>query len=172
MVWGRSKSIIEPLKKITLSSCFGERRKIPKYFLRIVSDKVVLTLIQIILIGFLAVSIWHDCRHYTRETSKKANPGVGISTPAETGTSVSLSAKAEMPASAEVVRGERSINAIYTMYAIATLAITLAVQVAETAKGYKSGIIIMDYAFLTYLFFFNSWLRNWLLTLFVRIVTF
>jgi len=68
-----------------------------------------------------------------------------------------------MSPSAEVIRGERGMNAIYVMYGIATIAITLAVQVAETAKGCKSGLVIMDYAILTYLFFFNLWFRNTLL---------
>ena len=107
-------------------------------------DKCSLWVIHIILILICVFSIWENRR--PPETTEKAKPGAGMSV------------------SEEVIRGERSMNAIYVMYGIATIAITLAVQVAEAAKGFKSGIIIMDYAILTYLFFFNSWLRDTLLS--------
>ena len=89
-------------------------------------DTFSLWVIHIILILICVFSIWENRR--TTDTTKEAKPGAGISV------------------SEQLIRGERSMNAIYVMYGIATIAITLAVQVAETAKGFKSGIVIMDYA--------------------------
>lgn len=132
-------------------------------------DKCSLWGIHILLILICVFSTWENLRPL--ETTKKAKPETGLSKSG--GTGISLPAKADMSASTEVVRGERGMNAIYVMYGIATIAITLAVQVAETAKGSKSGLVIMDYAILTYLFFFNSWLRNTLLSkIFAAAITF
>jgi hypothetical protein len=114
------------------------------------ADKLCLTLIHIILIVFLAYSIWNDI-HYRQQLTKKVGNGFS--------------------ASATVTRGEKSMNAIYVAYGIATIAIALAVQVAETAKGYKSVLIIIDYGILTYLFFFNWWFKDELLNQFAKIIT-
>jgi hypothetical protein len=52
------------------------------------------------------------------------------------------------------------MNGLYAMYGVATVVFALAVQVSNAATDYKVGIIVMDYAVLSYLFFFNSWFRN------------
>lgn len=69
----------------------------------------------------------------------------------------------------KVSRGERSMTIIYVVYGVGTVALTLAVQVAEAVVGYKVVIITFDYVVLSYLFFFNSWFRNLLLGLLRRV---
>jgi cyanate permease len=69
----------------------------------------------------------------------------------------------------KVARGDRSMTILYVAYAVGTVALTLTVQVAETAQGYKVALIIFDYLALCYLFFFNSWFRNRLLRLLGRV---
>ena len=66
---------------------------------------------------------------------------------------------------ATVTRGERSMTVLYVAYAVATVSLSLAVDVAQAAAGYKVAIIAFDYVVLSYLFFFNSWFRNRLLGL-------
>ena len=69
----------------------------------------------------------------------------------------------------KVARGEKSMTILYIAYALLTVAVTLTVQVADSAQGYKVAIIAFDYLALTYLFFFNSWFRNRLLRLLGRV---
>ena len=69
----------------------------------------------------------------------------------------------------KVARGEKSMTILYIAYALLTVAVTLTVQVAEAAQGYKVGLIAFDYLSLSYLFFFNSWFRNRLLRLLGRV---
>ena len=61
---------------------------------------------------------------------------------------------------AEVVRGEKSMNALYVNFGIATLVFTLIVQTCEALKGNQVLFIVVNYGFLTYMFFFSSWFRN------------
>ena len=58
------------------------------------------------------------------------------------------------------VRGERSMNSLYVIYGLTTVAITLAVDVSTAGVGSKTFLVMFDYAALLYLFFFNSWFRN------------
>ena len=62
--------------------------------------------------------------------------------------------------SATVKRGDHSMNFLYIMYGTATIVFALSVQVSEAFKGYKVLLVVFNYLALTYLFFFNSWLRN------------
>ena len=59
-----------------------------------------------------------------------------------------------------VTRGEHSMNMLFIMYGTVTLVFALIVQVAEAFKDYKALLIVINYLILTYLFFYNSWLRN------------
>ena len=59
-----------------------------------------------------------------------------------------------------VIRGDHSMNMLYIMYGTATIVFALIVQVSEAFKGYKVLLIVINYLALTYLFFYNSWLRN------------
>lgn len=70
---------------------------------------------------------------------------------------------------AVAIRGEKSMTFLYVVYGVAAVIFALAVQVSEAAKGYKVAIVVFDYLALTYLFFFNSWFRNWILGLIPRI---
>jgi len=62
--------------------------------------------------------------------------------------------------SVTVKRGDHSMNFLYIMYGTATIIFALSVQVSEAFKGYKVSLVVFNYFALTYLFFFNSWLRN------------
>ena len=57
-------------------------------------------------------------------------------------------------------RGESSMNALYTLYGVATIAYSLAVDVSTIGIGHKATIVVLDYIVFTYLFFFNIWFRN------------
>jgi len=61
-----------------------------------------------------------------------------------------------------VKRGDHSMNFLYIMYGTVTIVFALSVQVSETEafKDYKVLLVVFNYLALTYLFFFNSWLRN------------
>ncbi len=52
------------------------------------------------------------------------------------------------------------VTLFFTMYVIATLVYTLAVQVAQAFEGNKVLLIMINYACLTYLFFCNVWFRQ------------
>ncbi len=54
----------------------------------------------------------------------------------------------------------QGVTFFFTMYGIAALVYTLGVQVADAFKGNKVLLIIVNYAILTYLFFFNVWFRQ------------
>ncbi|MCJ7650209.1 MAG: hypothetical protein MUP85_16495 [Candidatus Lokiarchaeota archaeon] len=59
-----------------------------------------------------------------------------------------------------VTRGDHSMNMLYIMYGTVTIVFALIVQVSEAFEGYKVLLIVINYLILTYLFFYNSWLRN------------
>ncbi len=61
---------------------------------------------------------------------------------------------------AEVKRGEKSMNALYVNFGIATLVFTLIVQTCEALKGNQVLFIVLNYVFLVYLYFFSSCFRN------------
>lgn len=63
-------------------------------------------------------------------------------------------------ASAEVVRGQTSMNAIYTVYGASIASCLVLVNNAEAFIGNKVAIIVVLFACVTYLFFLNSWFRN------------
>jgi hypothetical protein len=59
-----------------------------------------------------------------------------------------------------VKRSDRSMTGLYVIYGFATVSLTMAIQVSTWGDGHKASLILLDYAILTYLFFFNSWFRN------------
>ena len=61
---------------------------------------------------------------------------------------------------AEVSRGEKSMNALYVNFGIATVVFTLIVQTCEALVGNQLLFIIVNYCLLIYMFFFSSWFRN------------
>ena len=64
--------------------------------------------------------------------------------------------KRSRPIVSAITRGEQSMSVLFTFYGITTVVLTLMIEVAETAKGYKSALVAADYIALTYLCFFNG----------------
>lgn len=62
---------------------------------------------------------------------------------------------------ATVKRGAGSMGALCFSYGVITTAYALAISASECI-GYKATLIIIDYVVLTYIFFFNSWFRNYI----------
>lgn len=62
--------------------------------------------------------------------------------------------------SAEVIRGEQSMNALHIYFGITTVVFSLIVQTFHGLKGNQILFIFLNYFFLTYLFLFSSWFRN------------
>jgi hypothetical protein len=119
-------------------------------------DCVALIAVNAVLALLLLVALVQDARGRRGRGSRGVSHG---------GVRVSDSA------SVEAKRGERSMNLLYTFYVVATLIYALTVQVAEAGQGYKVAILVADYVGLTYLCFFNSWFRNRLIALYIRIQT-
>lgn len=59
-----------------------------------------------------------------------------------------------------VKRGEESMKAIYTGFAICVVFYTTIVQMAIVFNEYKILFHVFNYIVLVYLFFFSSWFRN------------
>lgn len=68
---------------------------------------------------------------------------------------------------AEVKRGEKSMNALYVHFGISTVVFTLIVQTCEALKDNQVLFIIVNYVLLIYMYFFSPWFRN---RLFFRLI--
>lgn len=97
------------------------------------SDPYIIALVQLILIAFVTYVAIRDYR--ARRDEK--NGGF----------------------TAEVVRGEPSMNALYTAYGAAIASILVLIDNATHVEGHKVGLIILDFACVTYLYL-SSWFRN------------
>lgn len=62
--------------------------------------------------------------------------------------------------SCEVVRGPTSMSALFTVYASAMASLLILVNEVSAIDGNKVPLIIFNFLFLTYEFFFNRWFRN------------
>jgi hypothetical protein len=112
------------------------------------SDGFCLLLIEIVLVALVIMSIGQAVAVSQRPKRERTNDAYD----------------------ATVGRGDRSMNALYVMYGVATISCGLAVDVSQAFIGYKVLLIIFNYGSLTYLFFFNSWFRNTLVfPLFIRV---
>jgi len=100
------------------------------------SDAVVLKVVEIILLFVLFLSMFMELVIWIKK--KRRRGGVSLT----------------------VKRGDHSMNFLYIMYGTATIVFALSVQVSEAFKDYKVLLVVFNYLALTYLFFFNSWLRN------------
>ena len=60
----------------------------------------------------------------------------------------------------EVRRGDKSMNALYTVYGAALASCLVLIDKAIGIDGNKVVLIILDFVCLTYLFFFSTWFRN------------
>lgn len=70
---------------------------------------------------------------------------------------------------ATVTRGLTSMKMFAGVFTAAVTAVGLLVVVSEVGAGYKVAMILLDYAVLMYLFFLNSWFRNKLIGLYIRL---
>lgn len=62
--------------------------------------------------------------------------------------------------SATVERGEQSMRMLTGLFASSFALLVFAIDVAHSAEGAKSFLIVIDFAVLFYMFFFNNWFRN------------
>ncbi len=61
---------------------------------------------------------------------------------------------------AEVVRGEKSMGSLFTVYGATIASCLVLIDKAQGLEGNKVMFIIIDFLCITYVFFFNSWFRN------------
>lgn len=62
--------------------------------------------------------------------------------------------------SAEVVRGEESMAAFYTVYGATIASLLVLINNASGVEGNKVVLIVMNFLCVTYAFYFSSWFRN------------
>jgi predicted MFS family arabinose efflux permease len=98
------------------------------------SDKIVLIVMEVLLLSITLFSIIKAIQYHYAYL-KAWSPAYGAISP-------------------------QHVTFVFTMYGIAALVYTLAVQVARACKGNKVLLIIINYACLTYLFFFNVWFKQ------------
>jgi hypothetical protein len=98
------------------------------------SDVIVLALIEVALATFAIYAALRDAR--IRRLDRTAE------------------------ATAEVTRGEKSMNALYTAYAASIASSLVLVSNAAGIEGHKVVLIVIPFVCLTYLFYFNTWFRN------------
>lgn len=63
-------------------------------------------------------------------------------------------------ATASVKRGETSWSNLYIAYGIVSIVLIQIISISESFKGHKVGLSLVDIAALIYLFFYNGWFRN------------
>lgn len=63
-------------------------------------------------------------------------------------------------AKASVTRAATSMTPIYTVYGAAVASCLVLIDKASGTDGNKVVLIVIDFACLTYLFFFSTWFRN------------
>lgn len=63
-------------------------------------------------------------------------------------------------ASVSIRRGDKGMGLLAGLFATFLGVFVFAVDAADAATGYKSGLILLDFLLLGYLFFFNNWFRN------------
>lgn len=68
---------------------------------------------------------------------------------------------------ATITRGPESMNALYVVYGVTTVAVSAIAEVAEGIDGYRAAMVLINYALLTYIFFFSESFRN---EMFYRVV--
>lgn len=102
-------------------------------------DIAAIVLVQVFLLALWGPAVCYDARE--RAARKKTEDGFD----------------------ATVIRGDANMNALYVVYGFATGACGLMITETEALSGHKSLFLLIDYAMLTYLFFFSSWFRNHML---------
>jgi hypothetical protein len=98
------------------------------------TDLTVLVVLQLLLLAFAAVSLFMD-----RVAAWRAKRGAAQLT---------------------VLRGEPSMGALYAMYGSTLGTVLLLVSTTSAAEGNRVLLISLNFALITYVFFFNSWFRS------------
>lgn len=98
------------------------------------TDICVIALVQVFLLVLAAYAAFRDAR------TRKLN----------------LTAEAV----AEVTRGDKSMNAVYTVYGAAIASCLVLIDNAPGLEGHKVALIVIDFLCVTYVFFFSTWFRN------------
>lgn len=62
--------------------------------------------------------------------------------------------------STQVVRGEESMAALYTVYGATIASLLVLINNASGVEGNKVVLIVMNFLCVTYAFYFSSWFRN------------
>lgn len=62
--------------------------------------------------------------------------------------------------SAEVVRGDKSMAALYTVYGATIASLLVLINNASGVEGNKVILILLNFMCVTYAFFFSTWFRN------------
>lgn len=63
-------------------------------------------------------------------------------------------------ANPEVIRGEKSMNSLYTIYGASLASLLVLIDNAACIDGNKVILITFDFLCITYIFFFNKYFRN------------
>ena len=61
---------------------------------------------------------------------------------------------------AEVIRGEKSMTAIYAVYGASVASMLVLINNASGIDGNKVALIVLNFICITYIFFFSTWFRN------------
>jgi hypothetical protein len=63
-------------------------------------------------------------------------------------------------ATAEAIRGEKSMATLYTVYGATIASCLVLIDIASGLDGHKVALIVLDFLCVTYVFFFSTWFRN------------
>lgn len=63
-------------------------------------------------------------------------------------------------ATAEVIRGDKSMSVLYTVYGAGIASCLVLIDNASGIDGHKVSLIVIDFLCVTYMFFFSTWFRN------------
>lgn len=61
---------------------------------------------------------------------------------------------------AEVIRGDKSMTALFTVYGATTASLLVLIDNAYGIDGNKVALIFLNFTCVTYVFFFSAWFRN------------
>lgn len=98
------------------------------------TDVVLIISVEIILVVLTLLAVLRDFHIHSKERSR----GIGLT----------------------VQRGAESMKSLYTAYAASLASFLVIVNNASGIDGQKVLAILIAFACLTYLFYFNTWFRN------------
>ncbi len=98
------------------------------------TDPYVMLLLQLAIVLFTVVAIFRDSKNRTLES----NGG----------------------SFCEVIRGEKSMTALHTVYGATMASFLVIIDNASGIEGHKVILIVIDFLCATYVYYFSSWFRN------------